>query len=222
MMDIAAGRVRNRTCSTTAMNLKRTWPPGVTVNDDFWALDLTGALAEISPERRASALRYRFECDRRLSVAAYLLLKDALRTDYGIVENPRLLRGPNGKPFLPDHPGIHFNFSHCPKAVACALADCPVGIDVEEIAPVDESVAQRVLSADELAAMRQSDEPEVAFARYWTQKEALAKLTGDGIDDACLPTLLADVQDVSFDTIVDRAHGYVLTLAKRRTGAEIA
>ena len=189
-------------------------PPGVTVNDDLSSFDLTRALEEISPERRARVLGYRFARDRCPSAAAYLLLKESLRTHYGLEGNPRVAGGPNGKPFLPDRPEIHFSLSHCPKAAACAVADRPVGIDVEEIAPVDWEVARRVLSDGEFAAVRASDEPEVAFVRYWTQKEALAKLSGDGADDRSLPTMLANVRDVTFETVVNRRRGYVLTLAK--------
>ena len=196
-----------------AADLGPEWPAGVTVCDDLSGLDLAHALAEISPERRAHALGYRLERDRRLSVAAYLLLKEALGKGYGLVGNPRLGRGRNGKPFLPDHPEIHFNLSHCPRAAVCAVADSPVGIDVEEIAPVDWEVARRVLSEEEQNAVRTSSEPDVAFVRYWTRKEAFAKLTGDGIDDSRLPMLLPEVHGVAFETVIHRRRGYAVTLA---------
>lgn len=190
------------------------WSDGLTVlvADQLEDFDLNEALGEISSERRAKARSYRYERDRRLSVAVYLLLKQALQDAYGIEENPRLAIGSNGKPFLVDYPRIHFNFSHCAKAAACIVSDRPVGIDVEEIAPVDWEVARRVLSAAELDDVRSSDEPNVSFARYWTKKEALVKLTGDGIDDGRLASLLADVRGVSFETSVNRRRGYVLTV----------
>ena len=200
-------------------NLRRLSPdgtPDVLVCDDLSGFDLTRALAEVSSERRDKALGFRFELDRRLSVAAYLLLKEALQRGYGLVGNPRFAYWPNGKPFLPDHPQIHFNLSHCPKAAACAVSDGPVGIDVEVIAPVDEAVARRVLSDAELASVRASDEPDVAFARHWTQKEALVKLTGVGLDGGRLQTLFADAHGVTLETEVNRERGYVLTLARTR------
>jgi len=183
----------------------------VLVNDALGDLDLAKALGEVSPARRAHALRYRFERDRRLSVAVYLLLKEALRKVYGLVENPRIGRGKNGKPFLPDHPGIHFNFSHCPKAAACAVSDRPVGIDVEEIVPVDWEVARSVLSDAELADVRASDEPDVAFARDWTRMEAYAKMTGEGLDGDRLPGVPGEASGCRFETTVNRSRGYVLT-----------
>lgn len=186
----------------------------VLVNDRLEVLDLEGALEGISPERRAKALGYRFELDRRLSVAAYLLLKEALRRAYGIVGNPRLSVASDGKPFLTDYPGIHFNLSHCPKAAACVVADSPVGIDVEEISPVDWDVASRVLSEDELRRVHSAAAPDVIFARYWTQKEALAKLSGRGVEDERLKTLLSDRSEATLQTEEHLDRGYVLTVAR--------
>lgn len=180
-------------------------PLGVAVNDDLQGFDLARALDEVSPERRAVALGYRFELDRRQSVAVYLLLKEQLRQRYGIAGNPRFAYGPNGKPYLADHPDIHFNLSHCSRAAACVVADYPVGIDVQEIAPVDAEVARFVLSEDEQVLLRDSDEPEVLFARYWTQKEACVKLRGVATDgEARCPS----------ETVVNRLRGYVLTVAR--------
>jgi len=186
----------------------------VLVNDRLEVLDLEGALEGISPERRAKALGYRFELDRRLSVAAYLLLKEALRRAYGIVGNPRLSVASDGKPFLTDYPGIHFNLSHCPKAAACVVADSPVGIDVEQVAPIDWAVAERVLAAAELEAVRHAVDPDVKFAEFWTKKEALVKLLGEGLNEALLPDLLSIHAEISIHTQVAVDRSYVLSVAR--------
>jgi len=175
---------------------------GVYVNDEIGRLDLERALREISPERRAYANRYHNELDRRLSVAVYLLLKDGLRREYGLKGNPRLGIGPSGKPFLVEHPEIHFSFSHCPKAAACALSDRPVGVDVEVIAPVDWNVAALALSAEDLLAVRTAAESAVGFACCWTRMEAAFKL---GVP----------AKDCVFETDVRSDRGYVLTTAAR-------
>lgn len=187
----------------------------VLINDEPDRLDLAASLAEVSRQRREYALRYRFEIDRKLSVAVYMLLKRALKSEYGIDGNPKLAIGPNGKPYLAEHPEIHFNFSHCAKAAACIVGDSPVGVDVETIAPVDDEVAKRVLSETELARVRESNEPEVEFAILWTRKEALVKMRGTGIDDAELPHLLDGVSDGAFETRVCRGKGYVLSAVVR-------
>lgn len=183
----------------------------VYLEEDIFGFDLGEALAEVPKERREKALRFRFERDRRLCVAAWRLLRRALREVYGIDEPPRMAELPGGKPYLPDHPGIHFNLSHCREAAACVVAEKPVGIDVESIAPVDPAVAGRVLSAAERDRLAAVADPATEFAVLWTRKEALVKLRGTGIDDGSLAGLLEACGDVRLDTEV--RSGYVLSTA---------
>ena len=49
------------------------------INDDIGQLDMETALQEISEQRREQALKFKFAQGQRLSVAAYLLLKEGLR-----------------------------------------------------------------------------------------------------------------------------------------------
>jgi len=178
-------------------------PLRVYVHERPAEIELSRALAEVSSVRREQALRYRNEIDRQLSVAVYLLLKRGLRESFGLEGNPVLAVGPQGKPYLPQHPEIHFNFSHCRTAAACAVGKMPVGVDIETIAPFDREVAKRVLSPDELRSVDAAECPEVAFARFWTRKEALVKLRGEALDDTRLPGLLETAADgVRLETLV--------------------
>lgn len=46
------------------------------------------------------------------------------------------------KPFIIGHESIHFNLSHSGKWVVCALGECRVGVDVEQVNAIDaESVS---------------------------------------------------------------------------------
>ena len=135
----------------------------------------------LSEERRIKAFSYRFPLDRKLSVAVYLLLRLALIEKYGIDEPVVFSYGNNGKPFLRDYPHINYNISHCRSAAACVIADDSVGVDVQEIAPVPDGLAQHVLSADEYAGYRDSRNPEDFFCAIWTIKESWLKRTGQGI-----------------------------------------
>ena len=60
----------------------------ILLSEDIWDFDLEAALKEISPQRREQALKFKFEQGQRLCVLAYQLLKQGLREDYGITENP--------------------------------------------------------------------------------------------------------------------------------------
>lgn len=153
----------------------------VYIDTDFGHLDLQAALASVSAQRREAALRFKHECDQRLSVAVYLLLKRALKEEYGIGENPVFGYEKGGKPFIKGHPEIHFNMSHCRHAAACAVSDRPIGIDVETIRPYKDALARYVLNDEEWQTVTASSKPEEEFTRLWTMKESLLKLMGTGL-----------------------------------------
>lgn len=166
--------------------------------DDF---DLREALAAVSQQRRDYALRYRQERDQRLCLAAYRLLQRALLLEYGINETPVFTYDSKGKPLLQGHPDIHFSLSHCHEAVAVAVSDRPVGIDIETTAHYSPEVASRVMNDEEMRQIEDSGQPAVAFTRLWTMKESLYKLTGNdnGGDTA---HLLDHAANYRFDIVV--------------------
>lgn len=87
-----------------------------------------------------------------------------------------------GAPYIVGHPGLHISISHCRAAVAVAVSrEGAVGIDVECRRKVGEGLVQRVCTPDEQAAIAASDDPEMAFLRCWTRKEAVLKCRGTGI-----------------------------------------
>ena len=90
-------------------------------------------LPQISEGRRARVLSITHIPAKVRSVLAELLLRRALREEYGLAELPKIETEEKGKPFFPDHPEIHFNLSHCKYAVACALDRAPVGVDAEAL-----------------------------------------------------------------------------------------
>ena len=169
-------------------------------DDHIWDFDLQQALAEVSSQRREYALRYRQERDQRLCVAAYNLLWRALRFEYGIDEAPVFNYDFHGKPVLQGRPDIQFSLSHCHEAVACALSDHPVGIDIESTEHYTIEVARHVMNDDEIRQIEVSAQPEVTFTRLWTMKESLYKLTGDNNGD--IRHMLDKAPAVTFETIV--------------------
>jgi 4'-phosphopantetheinyl transferase len=154
------------------------------IDDHIEEMDLELELTQVSLQRREKALRFRHEAGRRQSVAAYRLLQRALEEEYGITEPQELAFGEHGKPYLKEHPEIHFSLSHCRMAVACAVSDRPVGIDIESIRSYRENLAAYVLNEVDLKEVKQAERPEVEFIKRWTQKEAFLKLTGQGISNA--------------------------------------
>ena len=155
----------------------------VLVSEDIWEFDLEAALKEISAQRREQALKFKFEQGQRLCVLAYQLLKEGLRQEYGITENPIFEYNEHGKPLIIGHPEIFFNLSHCKEAAICVVSDQPVGIDVESIREYKESLVNYTMNDEEIAQIKSAENPAATFIRLWTMKEATTKLIGTGISN---------------------------------------
>lgn len=130
-------------------------------------------------QRRKQVERYRFGRDRRLCLGAGLLAASLLR-EAG-ARDLSLDYGPYGKPFLPNHPHIHFNISHSGNLAVCAVASDPVGVDVETVAYHGREVAEYCMQPQELAWLNAAADPAHAFTRLWVRKESYIKLLGTGL-----------------------------------------
>ncbi|MBP5094227.1 MAG: 4'-phosphopantetheinyl transferase superfamily protein, partial [Abditibacteriota bacterium] len=126
-----------------------------------------------APERRAKADALRLESDKRLSLAAGLMIRKLLG---GIPVVTDL----HGKPRAE---GVFFNYSHSGDVVMFAISDCEVGCDVQKIGEVRLGAARRAFSEEELKELEGERDPEkrkTLFFRLWTMKESVVKMTGAG------------------------------------------
>ena len=153
------------------------------LSENIWDFDLSKALGEISEQRREQALKFKFEQGQRLCVLAYQLLKEGLRKEYGITENPIFEYNEHGKPSIVGHPEIYFNLSHCKEAAVCAISNHPIGVDVESIREFKDSLVNYTMNENEVREIETSENPASAFIRLWTMKEATMKLVGTGISN---------------------------------------
>ncbi|MCR5576446.1 MAG: 4'-phosphopantetheinyl transferase superfamily protein [Oscillospiraceae bacterium] len=140
------------------------------------------ALARVSPQRREQIASFRVEGAKRLSLGAALLL-DRLLADAGLGPAGGFAFGEQGKPYLPDRPGVHFSLSHSGEHVLCALADAEIGCDVESLRKVDLALAPRFFHPEEAAWLLSllQREQKAAFLRLWTLKESYIKALGLGL-----------------------------------------
>lgn len=138
------------------------------------------ALQFLPENRRIRALRYRRTIDRWNCVITYLMLQYGLRECFGITSF-EIAFGEYGKPYLPEYPHLHFNISHCDIGCAVVVADCPVGVDIQDVRPFSWDVAKRVCCERELAELEKSTDRDKLFTDMWTMKESYGKMTGRGI-----------------------------------------
>ncbi len=96
-----------------------------------------------------------------------------------------LHHGEHGKPYLPDHPWLHFSVSHSGGLVAVGVSLDEIGIDIERVRDRARlgAVTQRFLAqseADGITRLAPGQTTE-AFHRVWTAKEAYVKALGTGL-----------------------------------------
>lgn len=164
---------------------------------EVWITDLSIPLTEeeyksllsrISIEKRRRIEKYYFYEDAERSLIGDILIR-TLILKYGLYRRnskDTIIFKMNefGKPYFPDNPDVHFNISHAGKRVACAICDNSIGIDIEDIKPIDLSIAKRFFTDNEFEYIRVGENIDLKYRRFysiWTQKEAYTKRQGMGL-----------------------------------------
>lgn len=109
----------------------------------------------------------------------------------------------NQKPLLKNDKNLFFNISHSGEYVAVAVSNMPVGVDIEKIRPISESVINRVCSDSEKKYLEKSSDTEKDFIKFWTLKESMVKASGNGISD--------NLKNHSFEILPDK----IISLGKK-------
>ena len=138
-------------------------------------------------EKKARVDRFRFVEDKKRTVAGEMLARKAISKWCNVpAESVAFGKNNYGKPFAKEL-AVEFNVSHSGDMVVCAVSDRPVGIDVEQIRPMRDSVAKRICSQEELDYWSDPSISEAErlnrFFEIWTAKEAYCKCIGIGIQD---------------------------------------
>ncbi|MCI6323801.1 MAG: 4'-phosphopantetheinyl transferase superfamily protein [Bacteroidales bacterium] len=166
----------------------------IQIKDCSWDA-VQAMLPLVSEQRREQALQYKHAFGQYACLKSYLMLQDLLREHYGIEGDLVFSYNEHGKPMLKEVSNIHFSISHCKEAIAVAVADRPVGIDVETLRMPSEALAEKVMDKGEKLRFDISDTPEDFFTALWTAKEAVMKCRGTGIVMEELPEILYKVRD---------------------------
>lgn len=120
------------------------------------------------PERRKKIESRRTTKMKKQSLGAELCFLAAAE----IAKIPgKYTRLPDGRP-VPEAEGMYMSFTHSEKYAACALAEMPVGIDLEQ---KDRIIPQRM--AKWVFASGESGK----ILHMWVKKESILKRTGEGI-----------------------------------------
>ena len=147
----------------------------------------------MSAQRQERVKRMQIDDDRRRTIAADHLcrrmLSQALRID---PETVSIINLPDGRPTAEGFP-CHISLSHSGNWVMCALADRPVGADVEIISDRGKRIVSRIcLPAEREYIYRMGHFAPRSFLEIWTAKEAALKRTGKGLSGGLKSIQVAD------------------------------
>ena len=156
-------------------------------DDACSAEDVRWYQALLSPEEQVRVDRFLREQDRVRYVVNHGVMRCLLGQYLGVA--PQSLRfdwNEYGKPRVVP-PDLQFSLSHSGgMALLAVAADSVVGVDVEQIRPIAEDVAERFFSPEEQSALRGLPDADWlgGFYRCWTRKEAVLKADGVGLHRA--------------------------------------
>ena len=175
--------------------------------------EIARLLPLVSKQRREQALRYthlfgQFCCLKSYTMLVELLVKWMGKDDIVL---PEFLYNQYGAPFIENGP--YFSISHCKSGIAVAVSDTPIGIDIESIRTPKVDLVRKTMNSVEQSAIFSAANPDWAFTRLWTQKEALLKMKGTGII-ADLHEALLDADGVMFTQIDNLEHTYTFCVAQ--------
>lgn len=155
----------------------------LTVEPSTTGSGLEAMLASLPPEKREKLNRFRFDIDRKIGLYSELLTRCLICMRSGLQFNDIIIKtNEAGKPYLASFPYYEYNISHTRNAVAVALSDAPIGIDIERIRDIDINIAHDIFTDNELAYLfSKENDYKQRFFTLWTKKEALIKYGGKGL-----------------------------------------
>ncbi len=148
---------------------------------DVGALDPWAAWEGFSAYRLERLSGVKSDRARRQGIGAELLLLEALKREgEGLCLPPDIGRDPGGKPFL-RFPGLYFSVAHSENLSVCALADSPLGADVQKRRKMNPALVRRFFSQAEQRFLLDEERGDDAFSMIWSLKEAFLKADGLGL-----------------------------------------
>lgn len=183
---------------------------------DLWWIDLAErvnldaelGLLDGQEQERANRLRQVQHRDRFILAHSQLrrVLAQYLHQPPQSIE---FCRGARGKPAVlcsgGGEPPLQFNLSHSGDNALIGVSRCPVGVDVEQLRTLTDSLfmAKRFFSEKEFIFLQSlhESERELAFLQHWVCKEAYVKATGDGLVEQLHQVVVTLAEPVTWNAL---------------------
>ncbi|WP_242954225.1 4'-phosphopantetheinyl transferase family protein [Clostridium puniceum] len=139
----------------------------------------------VNSEKKSKIERFINRKDKIRALIGEILIRTIIIETFGI-RNEKIMFNKNefGKPYLKDYENFNFNISHSGEFVVCAIDDKPVGIDVEQIKPIEyKEIAEGFFLNNEIEYIMKADLDSQLkkFYEIWTLKESYIKCCGTGL-----------------------------------------
>lgn len=159
----------------------------------------------VSAQRREQALRYKHTFGKYCCLKSWMMLKEGLEAmGYGLRD---WKYNEHGKPYIEEGP--YFSISHCKQGIAVAINEQPIGIDIEAIRHANEDLIERTMSEEERVGI-----DDRQFTRLWTQKEAIVKAQGVGIQSFEQLQTIIDNRESNIETFEKEKYIYSIAYGK--------
>ncbi len=163
------------------------------MEDPAWLAQVSDVQALLSPSELQRWQQFQHPKRQQAYLAGRALARQLLSLWPGM-HSPSLRVDAQGRSSIEGRPDLYLSISHSGGWVACAVADVPLGLDIEDTRRERDfwALAQAVHSpAQGQAIERASSTAEQArlFYQWWTLKEARFKRQGQGLDLAQMPKL---------------------------------
>lgn len=152
------------------------------IKEEFHQNLLNRYLALFNEEYQNKILRFRRWQDAQLSILGRLLLKKEMTYLGYIIDFEQLQYTEFNKPYF-ENTNVEFNISHSGNIVIIVIADKneKIGIDIEKIQPIRVEDFENQMTSKEVQIITNSSNKTLVFYNYWTEKEAVIKANGSGL-----------------------------------------
>lgn len=167
----------------------------------------------VSAQRREQALRFTHLFGQYCCLKSYEMLLQLLASTYTLHSTPTFDYNEYGAPSIKNGP--YFSISHCKSGIAVAVSNQPIGIDIEVVRSLKVDLVKKTMDSLEQEAILSASQPDWAFTRLWTRKEAFLKMKGTGIIND-LHAALADSNGAKFMQIDNTSQNYTCCIVSQK------
>ena len=167
----------------------------------------------VSAQRREQALRFTHLFGQYCCLKSYEMLQQLLASTYTLHSTPTFLYNEYGAPSIKNGP--YFSISHCKSGIAVAVSNQPIGIDIEAVRPLKVDLVKKTMNPLEQEAILSASQPDWAFTRLWTRKEAFLKMKGTGIISD-LHEVLSDIDGLEWLQMDNKLLNYTCCIVAQK------